>query len=174
MIGPENTTHLLPHKTYLFSVENGRAWARVRLGREEPYELPDRVLLAWGNFSIAGVGMTPRRPARVIDRKTRDALLDLAGATDRPPCPNFALAWSLLFDAFGTSPGPDLVRRFARQLLPGPELEPGAAAGFSLTGEQISEWLDEDCVIDYGEDNFCVLADSEGPVRRAIRGRRGL
>lgn len=173
-LGPRNSMGDLEAKSYAFRIDNGRAWVRVCSGSES-YELPDHVSAAWGSFSISGIGVTPRRPAGMgIDRKTREALLNLAGGTARPACPNYAVVWSLLFDAFGTSPEPALVRRFVFSLLPGPDLEAAATIGFTITGLEIAEWLDADCVVDHGPDNYCVLADSEGLVRSVIRARRGL
>src|ERR1700730_17196322 len=79
-LGPRNSMGDLEAKSYAFYVDDGLAWVRVCSRSGESYELPDHVSAAWGSFSITGLGVTPRRPAGMgIDRKTREALLSLAG-----------------------------------------------------------------------------------------------
>jgi hypothetical protein len=85
------------------------------------------------------------------------------------------LATKALFDYFGTMPDPKLAARCQEQFV---EPKIGARGGLvTFTAEQLSDWLDEDCVVAHepdGSAGWCTLYEQEGFVRKLIRRWRGL
>jgi hypothetical protein len=85
-----------------------------------------------------------------------------------------SLAEAALRDYFGTTPDPKLADRCEEQFL-APLLHRGGFITF--TAKQLSDWLDEDCVIAHepdGSAGWCTLYEQEGIVRKLIRRWRGL
>jgi hypothetical protein len=85
------------------------------------------------------------------------------------------IAEAALRDYFGTSPDPKLARRCQEQFVDERVIGPGGPVTF--TAEQLSDWLEEDCVIAHepdGSAGWCTLYEQEGIVRKLIRRWRGL
>lgn len=84
-----------------------------------------------------------------------------------------SLPATVLRDYFGTSPDHKLAQRFEDFLAA--RMNPDSS--FQCTGDEIHDWLDEDCVIAHepdGSAGWCTLYEQEGIVRKFIRRWRGL
>lgn len=84
-----------------------------------------------------------------------------------------SLASTVLRDYLGTSPDPQLASHFedflAARMTP--------ENGFQCTGDEVHEWLEEDCVIAHepdGSAGWCTLYEQEGIIGKLIRRWRGL
>lgn len=85
------------------------------------------------------------------------------------------IAQKALYDYFGTSPDPKLAQRCQEQFVD-PKIQRGGGL-VTFTAEQLSDWLDEDCVITHepdGSAGWCTLYEQEGIVRKIIRRWRSL